>query len=255
MSTVALEEVIQSYHADLARFVKGAFQDGSPGSKRVEGFAQLRGERESAPYPMSPNIALAGPVGREQASLINAIASQDYRKALESEWNRSQARYDELTGLDNRRSIERLLTDATKSNSPGLAVMYDLDGFKSVNDTQGHETGDQLLREVAAVLREYVRPYDAVDFVGTVGEDPLSDGHIGRLGGDEFLVVLRDVDETVGAARAAQINEHLNEVLAPYGAGSSFGYAVIEPGADPNKIKNEVDRRMYENKRSKGVSR
>lgn len=260
-ATPSLDEIIGTYRKELAQYVHGAFQTGSDGAERIAGFSELRSQPTSETpsshmgaqdhaYPLSPNLALAGPVDEAHAALIAAFANQDYRDALAAERHRSEARIDELTGINNRRSIDRLLKDATESSLPGLAVIYDLDGFKKVNDTQGHETGDQLLRDVAATLREYVRSHDSVDYVGT----PFN-GDVGRTGGDEFLVILRDVDAQIGAARAEQINERLNEVLAPYGAGSSFGYAVIEPGAEPERIKHTADAWMYTNKHAKGTNR
>jgi diguanylate cyclase (GGDEF)-like protein/PAS domain S-box-containing protein len=103
------------------------------------------------------------------------------------------AHHDQLTGLPNRHYLSSFLPQAiveAKATDAMLGIVFlDLDRFKHINDTRGHETGDKLLQEVAARLRACVRETDVVI----------------RMGGDEFVVVFRDVksyDEvTQGAAR------------------------------------------------------
>jgi diguanylate cyclase (GGDEF)-like protein len=85
---------------------------------------------------------------------------------------------DGLTGLDNRRHVEQRLGEmfehATRLNEPLGCVMCDVDHFKSVNDTYGHQAGDAVLRQVADILRDSAREIDRV----------------GRYGGEEFIVLL-----------------------------------------------------------------
>ena len=105
-------------------------------------------------------------------------------KALQEELGRANAELrrvsqtDGLTGVDNRRHIEERLTEAfehaARLNEPLAVVMTDVDHFKSVNDTHGHQAGDAVLRQVAESLRESAREIDRV----------------GRYGGEEFLVLL-----------------------------------------------------------------
>ncbi len=105
-------------------------------------------------------------------------------KALQEELARANdelrrmSQTDGLTGVDNRRHIEERLTEAfehaARLNEPLAVVMTDVDHFKSVNDTYGHQAGDAVLRQVAEVLRETAREIDRV----------------GRYGGEEFLVLL-----------------------------------------------------------------
>jgi diguanylate cyclase (GGDEF)-like protein len=85
------------------------------------------------------------------------------------------AHTDELTGLPNRRHAHRLLGDRLAAHQPTVVAVLDLDRFKSVNDTHGHDAGDQLLRHTAARLATAAAEYG---------------GHAARLGGDEFLLVL-----------------------------------------------------------------
>jgi two-component system, cell cycle response regulator len=88
-----------------------------------------------------------------------------------------QATHDPLTGLLNRRAIlDRLREELARTGRVGYALavgMCDLDHFKQVNDTYGHQTGDDVLCGLAHILRESLRPYDSV----------------GRMGGEEFLVI------------------------------------------------------------------
>lgn len=102
-----------------------------------------------------------------------------------------QARTDALTGLLNRRGfttqIEFAVALATRSGRPMSLVTVDVDYFKKVNDTFGHDAGDEVLRRLAQVLEQRVRACDI----------------IGRLGGEEFAVILPDTD-SVGARTLAQ---------------------------------------------------
>ncbi|MFI4968375.1 MAG: EAL domain-containing protein [Gammaproteobacteria bacterium] len=109
------------------------------------------------------------------------------------------AHYDSLTGLPNRALLRDRLGQAmsdAKRRDAKLAVMYlDLDRFKNVNDSLGHETGDKLLKAVSGRLRECMRDSDTIS----------------RQGGDEFLLILRDVADATAVARVA---EKLQEAVA-----------------------------------------
>jgi diguanylate cyclase (GGDEF)-like protein/PAS domain S-box-containing protein len=114
-----------------------------------------------------------------------------------------QATHDTLTGLVNRHEFERRLTYRIGLASPGVphALLYlDLDQFKVVNDTCGHVAGDELLRQIAGLLRTKLRAQDT----------------LARLGGDEFGILL----EHCGAAEAKQIAQALHDSLQ----GSRFGW-------------------------------
>jgi diguanylate cyclase (GGDEF)-like protein len=103
---------------------------------------------------------------------------------------RKMSQTDGLTGVDNRRHVEERLTEmfehATRLAEPLAVVMCDVDHFKSVNDTHGHQAGDAVLRQVAEILRDSAREIDRV----------------GRYGGEEFLVILpaASVEDALGFA-------------------------------------------------------
>ncbi|MDT8992306.1 EAL domain-containing protein [Curvibacter sp. APW13] len=126
--------------------------------------------------------------------------------------------YDALTHLPNRRLLRERLQQAmsatARTRAYGAVLMIDLDNFKTVNDTQGHEVGDRLLVEVAQRLKECVRQTDTV----------------ARLGGDEFVVLLSDLstDEELAARMAERIGE---KILAQVHAPCSIGPRVIRSAA------------------------
>jgi diguanylate cyclase (GGDEF)-like protein len=119
------------------------------------------------------------------------------------------ATHDPLTGLPNRTLIldrvEQMLARSRRKQTPVAALFVDLDNFKSINDTLGHEVGDELLRAVAARLDGVVRATDA----------------FGRLGGDEFVVVSEELSLSAGPELIA---ERLIEALKePFKLGSDEG--------------------------------
>jgi diguanylate cyclase (GGDEF)-like protein len=104
-----------------------------------------------------------------------------------------QARHDSLTGLPNRRStleyLERQMARASRERSSIGVILVDVDHFKKVNDTYGHQTGDAVLKKMGEIFNSALRPYDAV----------------GRYGGEEFLMVVPNCD----SAKANEISERI----------------------------------------------
>jgi len=152
---------------------------------------------------------------------------------------RLKATYDELTGCYNRGSVMAVLDQALADDeSRQTAVIFvDLDQFKSVNDTLGHAAGDQLLELTAGTIRDLLRGQDIV----------------GRIGGDEFLIVCQGLHEP---AEALAIAERVGEVLrrtVPLPAGpvdlrASIGVACSEPGISSDTLIAHADHAMYESK-------
>jgi diguanylate cyclase (GGDEF)-like protein/PAS domain S-box-containing protein len=157
------------------------------------------------------------------------------------------ADHDSLTGLYNRRrffrELDSYLAWSQRHGDPGAVLLLDVDRLKEVNDTLGHEAGDELLKHVAEVLSGRVRQTDAV----------------ARLGGDEFVVLLR----ALGAEQARELAHEIPELLARtparigdelVNASTSVGIALIEPGshAEADAVVREADASMY---RSKAGSR
>lgn len=148
------------------------------------------------------------------------------------------ADFDVLTDLPNRRQFERHLASACDSGTPFTLSFIDLDGFKLVNDTLGHEIGDVLLRQVAARLRLCVAGHS---------DDK---GFIARLGGDEFTVLVRDIDDSAMRTLAETILESLANPFELDGqqvnVSGSLGYAQFPTDADTaSSILKAGDAAMY----------
>ncbi|RFA20061.1 sensor domain-containing diguanylate cyclase [Subtercola boreus] len=155
--------------------------------------------------------------------------------------------HDPLTGLPNRHSLQRRLDQlltGTHPNQPTIAVLFiDLDGFKSVNDRFGHLAGDSVLRRIGASLERAVRSGDMV----------------GRLGGDEFLLICEDADEQSAGdlaerLRATVRNTPLEEATG-LSVSASVGVSIYRPGTSPEKPTGDAliqlaDEAMYQSKRT-----
>ncbi len=153
-----------------------------------------------------------------------------------------RAATDALTGLPNRRAIDdhlkRLLAGAGRSLTPMSTILMDLDHFKGINDTFGHERGDEVLAAVGALMRTELR---GSDFAG-------------RSGGEEFVVMLPDTDRA-GAMRVA---EHLRQAMHSLSlpgvtreVTASFGVATYPDDAlDGETLMRLADRALYSAKQS-----
>ncbi len=154
------------------------------------------------------------------------------------------ALHDELTGLANRRLLIARLREAfSQPESRGGLLFVDLDRFKLINDSLGHEAGDQLLQEITVRFGHTLRPVDLV----------------ARVGGDEFVVLCPDLEDVDAVARVA---ERLMATLAepvdlPGGrvvVSASIGVAHVTGQAEPTAVLQDADLAMYEAKQ-KGRNR
>ncbi len=173
------------------------------------------------------------------------------------------AYYDALTGLPNREWIgdylSRSLADARIHNGSVALLYVDLDQFKRINDTLGHDTGDALLRQVAGRLRSALAHLGGEDSTSPAAIDGSSRsirGQLARVGGDEFIVVLSgEPGETLAEEAAERI---LAALATPFRQGSyelvvtpSIGIALFpEHGADAQNLLKNADSAMYEAKSS-----
>lgn len=152
---------------------------------------------------------------------------------------------DELTGLLNRRGfpgqLNHAISAAKRYNDYGVLIYVDLDNFKPINDTFGHAAGDEVLRHVARLLQEHVRDFDTV----------------GRLGGDEFTVLLSRTSFEGGLKRAETLDRIINSSSIHWHGRiirihASLGVLVFGPEAtNPIDLLNQADRAMYKNKRAR----
>ncbi len=145
---------------------------------------------------------------------------------------------DSLTGLLNRREFTRILEGemdrAKRYGTPLSLAMYDLDYFKRVNDTFGHDTGDYVLQTVTDLVRQNIRAVDVA----------------ARWGGEEFMVLMPQSD----LAAAQSVAEKLRQTIAQYRfdkAGAitvSFGVTEFAPQDDSNSLLKRVDDALYQAK-------
>ncbi|RIH90201.1 putative diguanylate cyclase AdrA [Calidithermus terrae] len=169
-------------------------------------------------------------------SVRTAQEHRDYLRAVEA-----AAFTDALTGLGNRRAFDRdldaALNSARRHGYPVSLLMLDLDGLKQVNDTQGHERGDALLRGFARALHSTLRRED----------------RIYRLGGDEYAAILEHTPS--GQSTLAAIRARVDQAIAVLRSGG-FPDADVSAGlaaypadtADPQELVRLADERMYEEK-------
>ncbi len=149
------------------------------------------------------------------------------------------AHYDELTGLPNRflfiQHLDKALAHAERHKSPMAVLFLDLDRFKNINDTFGHEAGDRVLRDTAARMQQSLREQDTM----------------ARVGGDEFLALVEDYHDPRKLGEIAQ--RLLNEAAAPfeiedheYRLSVSIGIATYPAdGADTQALLKNADIAMY----------
>ena len=154
---------------------------------------------------------------------------REHRKALEN------ATLDGLTRLPNSRAfaaeLRAAVSRARRHGEQVSLVAFDVDEFKFVNDRHGHRRGDELLREVAAVLED-----------GRAGDRAF------RIGGDEFMLLLARTSE----AGALAVCRKLLERLEGAGIRASAGLADLRPGDDHEALRQQADAAMYEAKRRGG---
>jgi diguanylate cyclase (GGDEF)-like protein len=178
---------------------------------------------------------------REEIEELRAELARAYARIAELE---TRADVDALLDLLNRRGFERELTRAVayvaRYGTPAVLMYIDLDGFKAVNDRHGHATGDALLKAVARELTGHVRASDVV----------------GRLGGDEFGVIMWNVDAALAARKGPDLERLIEAATArEFGAalsvGASVGLVGVEEGATPARLIDAADRAMYARKRER----
>jgi len=192
-------------------------------------------ESEFTPRVRDAIVTLMGEVDTLRRQLIATMARLD-----EAEKNADQ---DQLLPLLNRRAFVRELTRyiafAGRYGTPSSLIYFDLNGFKAINDSYGHAGGDAVLKNFSQVLSENVRDSDC----------------IGRLGGDEFGVLLSHADQAQAHKKADLLAEKLRAAPTVFNGATipaSFAYGAFElkAGDDADMAMARADEAMYAHKRS-----
>ena len=175
-----------------------------------------------------------------RSSLVQTFSRLEHEKSELYKLSRT----DELSGLANRNQLNErlswLISENARTKSEFALLFVDLDNFKSVNDSLGHEIGDDLLRNVASLIQDVLRQYDI----------------IARIGGDEFIIVLSHYRNTLELTHI--LNRILNKLSElhvvkthPVRVSGSIGVAFYpKDGVDTTSLMKNADIAMYEAKKS-----
>lgn len=173
--------------------------------------------------------------------VVQALVGRRDKSLLAEKFERL-ARFDSLTGLENRMAMQMRLRDifeTSEKRTDAVTILWmDVDRFKEINDSLGHMVGDQLLRVVAERLNDVVQ----------------GQGRIARFGGDEFVIICPDMDRVTASALAQEI---LGDFAHGFDLGenhlqvtASIGYAVApQDGRDMDELMQHADLALYEAKR------
>jgi len=165
------------------------------------------------------------------ASVATRLTSSSAAARAVARQARRMAYLDELTGIPNRRAAREALPEVIRSGG-GSVVLIDLDHFKQVNDTYGHEEGDRILRAAAQMLGAGLRDEDLV----------------ARWGGEEFLLILPDTPPEGAAIVAERCRAALRTIEAPVSVTASFGIAPLTTLADVDLSLARADDALYDAK-------
>ena len=168
---------------------------------------------------------------------LSVHAARSEESAREANQSAELAYLDELTGLPNRRQLQMYLgaslSRADDGGHPDAVLMFDLDHFKRINDSLGHDVGDEVLQRTAAIASAAIRDGDVV----------------GRWGGEEFVALLHE-DESQARAVAERCRRALEAVGGAVGVTASFGVTVLRPDDTVTTCLRRADLALYDAKQS-----
>ena len=206
----------------------------------VEGAQDLFDDRLVAPLDDDADDEI-GILSRTLQSLDERLHDEAELRSQSAATLQHRATHDPLTGLANRARLVEELTDALRERDHVALIFCDIDGFKGINDSQGHEAGDLVLKFVAEQLASAVRPSDL----------------IARFGGDEFCVLVR-AEPQVAREVGAKVERALDSTMIvndnPLRIAGSVGMSIGKITDTPDSILHNADLAMYrEKERRRGL--
>lgn len=204
-------------------------------SRDIQDTASVMGipEAELTPRVREAVMTLMAEVDNLRKQLTSAVTRLNEVERLADE--------DTLAPVFNRRAFVRELSRVMSYNerygTPATLLFFDANNFKAINDTHGHAAGDQALMAIAQVLVDHVRDSDIV----------------GRIGGDEFAIILSNADETAGREKGEGLVKIVRDLDfhwdgKPIPLDVAVGVYGLRPGEDPGTALAQVDKAMYANK-------
>ena len=181
--------------------------------------------------PASIMVVVLLPVQRAMIGKIRRLSSERNRMEV-------MLRRDPLTGVQSRLFGEGMLRETLREQTPAGVIMLDLDGFKAINDTHGHPTGDKVLQSVANGCQGLLRAGKSIS----------------RWGGEEFLVIVPNVDASGLHAVAERLRKAIADLpVAPVEqVTASFGTTMIHSGDNPETVLQRADQALYRAKEQGG---
>ncbi len=209
----------EAFHLEHQSENKDLLREAYYSGEKLKGWETVFKHQSGKEIPVDCTLFPLSVNGKQEGSVI-AFRDISERKMMEEKL-RWQATHDHLTGLFNRRyfeaDLEKELSAASRTGVMSAVVYMDLDRFKYVNDTAGHEVGDKLLVDLSREISKHIRRQDIA----------------ARIGGDEFAIILKNVDDTQAIDIADEIRIALSGLRVQheeksYHVNASFGVAMMD---------------------------
>ena len=247
-TTLDLDKLLDIIAMEVARYINfsGLYFKNQTVSKTLRGSRKARHERH---FELKLNDEFIGTLSYAINSPISMVHFKDLQRihqiilyplknALQYHQAIQLAMRDSLTGLGNRRyfdeQIKRAMHNANRHHAQVGLVLGDLNKFKAINDTYGHSTGDQVLKQFANILRACIRDSDSIF----------------RFGGDEFAIIVENASECALDIIQSRINNALknNVLLAKYQVGCSLGTTFMNRADNELSLFERADQALYRQK-------
>jgi len=255
-TTLELDKLLDIIAMEAARYINfcGLYFKNQTVSKTLRGSRKAKHERQ---FELKLNDEFIGTLSYGINSPISMINYKDLQRihqiilyplknALQYHQAMQLAMQDSLTGLGNRRyfdeQLKRAMHNANRHHAQVGLVLGDLNKFKAINDTYGHNTGDQVLKQFANILRSCIRDSDSVF----------------RFGGDEFAIIVENASDNALDIIQSRIDNALNTnaLLAKYQVGCSLGTTFMSRADNEHSLFERADQALYRQKinMTKGLS-